>query len=282
MLHEKRLKSANIAKPTTICEDFIMHKPLAKIALPESSNPFICEAANFLQANNICEPILSDNVDQTFTSLKNGLVDGIVTGIDQSSRDIIIKARDIVGVKKTTKIFSSLFLVDLPDKKYIISDGATCKNPTYEQLPEIVRLVYEASKKILNEETCKIAMLSFSTAGSGGNTDPSIIKIRQAIDLVKKADETIVIDGEMQLDAAINPIIARKKMPDSDVAGQANVLICPDITSANILYKSMEQVAGAKVYGPILLGFNAPISDLSRGSSVEDIIGTVETLIKLI
>jgi phosphate acetyltransferase len=92
----------------------------------------------------------------------------------------------------------------------------------------------------------------------------------------------MIIDGEMQLDAAASAEIGQKKAPDSAVAGQANVLICPDINSANILYKAFEQFAGAAAYGPILLGFQKPISDLSRGSSIEDIVGTTETLLKLI
>ena len=107
-------------------------------------------------------------------------------------------------------------------------------------------------------------------------------KIRETIELVHERRPEILVDGEMQLDAAVNPRIAAKKAPaDSQVAGCANVLITPDINSGNILYKSLEQFAGAKLAGPILLGFKAPVSDLSRGSTVEDIEFTTECLVKL-
>lgn len=258
-----------------------MSKKPVKIAFPEASNPIIKQAAEYLGLHEICQPVILQNLAESLELLKNCSVDGVVAGIDLSSRDVILKAREIVGLNGI-ETFSSLFLIDLPDKKYIISDGATCRNPTAKQLADIVILVNQAAIKIFGKQDTKIAMLSFSTAGSGGDKDPSIIKIRQAIDLVKARDESIQIDGEMQLDAAISPAVAHKKMPLSQIAGQANVLICPDINSANILYKSLEQIAGAKAYGPILLGFAKPISDLSRGSSCDDVIGTVQTLIKLI
>jgi phosphotransacetylase len=106
--------------------------------------------------------------------------------------------------------------------------------------------------------------------------------MQETIKLTRAAHPEIKIDGEMQLDAAVNERIAAKKAPESEVAGKANVLIVPDINAGNILYKSLEQFAGAKVAGPILLGFNKPISDLSRGSTVEDVILTTECLAKLI
>ena len=173
------------------------------------------------------------------------------------------------------------YVCDFKDgRRYIVSDGATCKNPTVEQLADIVMLAHDAATKIL-AETPRIAMLSFSTFGSGGK-DPSMDKIRETIELVHERRPEILVDGEMQLDAAVNPRIAAKKAPaDSQVAGCANVLITPDINSGNILYKSLEQFAGAKLAGPILLGFKAPVSDLSRGSTVEDIEFTTECLVKL-
>ena len=209
------------------------------------------------------------------------------------SRDVILGCRDGVGVKQNSasgasgKTFSSLFVCDLPNpiealstSRYIIADGATCKNPTVEQLTDIILLANEAAEKILDEAP-RIAMLSFSTMGSGGK-DPSMDRIREAMALAKTKNPNLLIDGEMQLDAAVNKRIGTKKAPESEVAGRANVLITPDINSGNILYKSLEQFAGAKLAGPILLGFDAPVSDLSRGSTVEDIVFTTECLIKLI
>lgn len=255
---------------------------MIKIAFPEPNNEFIRLATQ--DAQNY-QPVPVDDDESLVTAcqmLADGSVDTMVAGIDFSSRDVILTVRDIVGMPEGKKLFSSLFVCDFPDgTRKILSDGATCKNPDAEQLAEIVRLTYTASKKILDEEP-KIAMLSFSTFGSGGH-DPSMEKIAEAIKLVRETNPEIKIDGEMQLDAAVNPRIGEKKSPHpSEVAGHANVLIAPDINSGNILYKSIEQFAKAHVAGPILLGFNKPVSDLSRGSTVEDVKLTIECMLKLV
>ncbi len=259
-----------------------------KILFPEANNDYIIAAATLLKGQGICEPVLEES-DMAVAGKKvfEGLADAMVAGIDFSSRDVILACRDQIGVAgqadpSEKKTFSSLFVADFPDgRRYIVSDGATCKNPTATQLADIVILVYEAAVKIL-DETPRIAMLSFSTFGSGGK-DPSMDKISEAIRLVRERRPEILIDGEMQLDAAVNERIGKKKAPHSSkVAGRANVLITPDINSGNILYKSLEQFASAKLAGPILLGFKKPVSDLSRGSTTEDIVFTTECLVKLI
>ncbi len=256
---------------------------MKKIVFPEGDNEYIQKAAKFADGY---EAVLLRNEENSLTQACEKVTqnegDAMIAGIDYSSRDVILAARDIIGLPEGKKLFSSLFVCDFPDgNRKIIADGATCKNPTAEQLAEIIRLVYQASVKIL-EETPRIAMLSFSTFGSGGH-DPSIDKIREAIELTRNTIPGILIDGEMQLDAAVNPRIGKKKSPhSSEVAGHANVLITPDINSGNILYKSVEQFAKAHVAGPILLGFKKPISDLSRGSTIEDIELTIESILKLI
>ena len=261
---------------------------MTKILFPETNNDYIKAAAADLKERGICEPVLEESDMATAgQKVADGIADGMVAGVDFSSRDVILACRDQVGVAGQTdpsekKTFSSLFVADFPDgRRYIISDGATCKNPTAEQLADIVILVHAAAVKLL-DDTPRIAMLSFSTFGSGGK-DPSMDKIAETIRLVRERNPEILIDGEMQLDAAVNERIGKKKSPHaSEVAGRANVLITPDINSGNILYKSLEQFAGAKLAGPILLGFNKPVSDLSRGSTAEDIIFTTECLVKLI
>ena len=261
---------------------------MIKILFPEANNDYIKTAAAELAERGVCEPILAESDMATAgQKVADGVADGMVAGVDFSSRDVILACRDQIGVADQTdpaekKTFSSLFVADFPDgRRYIVSDGATCKNPTAEQLADIVILVHAAAEKLL-AETPRIAMLSFSTFGSGGK-DPSMDKIAETIKLVRERNSNILIDGEMQLDAAINERIGKKKSPhDSPVAGRANVLITPDINSGNILYKSLEQFAGAKLAGPILLGFNKPVSDLSRGSTAEDIVFTTECLVKLV
>ena len=251
-----------------------------KILFPEANNEYIKAAA--AELNGICEPILEDcDLQTAATKLANGEADAMITGIDYSTRDVILATRDYVGIAEGFKTFSSLFVAKLPDgRRYIISDGATCKNPTAEQLADIIELTHDAAAKILGEQP-RVAVLSFSTFGSGGK-DPSMDKTAEAIAIIRARRPDILVDGEMQLDAAVNPRVGAKKAPESAVAGHANVLITPDINSGNILYKSFEQFAGATVAGPILLGFKKPVSDLSRGSTVEDIILTAESLLLML
>lgn len=255
---------------------------MSKIIFPEASNDFIQEAVKNLNKKQVCEAIADEmSVEVAAQLVQRGEYDAMVAGVDYSSRDVILACRDQIGVPEGAKTFSSLFVCDFADgRRFITSDGATCKNPTAEQLADIVILTHDAAVKIL-EDTPRIAMLSFSTFGSGGK-DPSMEKIAEAIKQVRERRPDILVDGEMQLDAAVNSRIAAKKAPGSQVAGRANVLITPDINSGNILYKSLEQFAGGKLAGPILLGFKAPVSDLSRGSTVEDIEFTTECLAKLI
>lgn len=253
---------------------------MKKIVFPEGNNEYIKEAAERLKEK--CEPILlDDDLIGATKMVAESKADALVAGIDCSSRDVILAVRDNIGVRDGQNTFSSLLLCDMPDgRRLILSDGATCKNPTAEQLADIVILVHEAAGKLL-DEIPRVAMLSFSTFGSGGK-DPSIDKVREAIETVRERKPEIIIDGEMQLDAAIDLRVAEKKAPThSEVAGRANVLIVPDINAGNILYKSIELFGGAHVAGPILLGFNAAVSDLSRGSTVDDIILTAESVIDL-
>jgi Phosphotransacetylase len=242
-----------------------------KIAFPEGDNELIKQAIESLP--DIIEPILLSGGNALQESAKmvvDDKVDAIVAGIDFTSRDVILAVRDNIGVKDKT--FSASFIVELPnDKVYTLADCGACKSPTAEQLRDIVFQTIETHRAVSNEEP-KIAMLSFSTFGSGGK-DPSFEKIHEAVRMIKEIDPKLAIDGEMQLDAAVNPEIGRKKAPNSTVAGSANVLVVPDLNTGNILYKSMEQFAGGHAYGPILQGFKAPVSDLSRGSTVQDIIG---------
>jgi phosphate acetyltransferase len=201
----------------------------------------------------------------------NGEADAIVAGADYTSRDVILAVRDRIGT--TGQTFSASFVIELPDGKvYTVADCAACQNPTAEQLRDIILQTVQTHQAI-SDDAPRVAGLSFSTFGSGGDKNESILKIRQAVKLVKKSHPDLAIDGEIQLDAAVDEKIGRKKAPNSAVAGRANILITPDLNSGNILYKAMEQFAGGHAYGPILQGFNAPVSDLSRGSTVQDIIG---------
>ena len=242
-----------------------------KIVFPEGGNENIKQAINELP--NIIEAVsLSSEgaLKESAEMVARGETDAIVAGIDYTSRDVILTVRDQIGA--INKTFSASFVIELPDERvYTVADCAACKNPDAQQLRDIVLQTVETHKAISQEEP-KVAMLSFSTFGSGGR-DPSFDKIREAIELVREADPSLAIDGEMQLDAAVNPAVGKKKAPESKVAGEANILVVPDLNTGNILYKSMEQFAGGHAYGPILQGFKAPVSDLSRGSTVQDVLG---------
>ncbi len=254
---------------------------MPKIIFPEAGNEYIQKAVDELKSKFDAEATEMSVADAA-VKVRDGEYDALVAGIDAASRDVILACRDVIGLPTGQKTFSSLFVCDFADgRRYIVSDGATCKKPTAEQLADIIILAHDAAVKIL-DDIPRLAVLSFSTFGSGGK-DPSMDKTRDAIAIVREKRSDILVDGEMQLDAAVNPRVAAKKAPaESKVAGRANVLITPDINSGNILYKSLEQFAGGKLAGPILLGFNAPASDLSRGSTVEDIVFTTECLAKLI
>jgi len=245
-----------------------------KIVFPEGENLTIIKAT--MAAEEFVEPILlsgKNTLQRAAKMVASGKADSMVAGIDYTSRDVILAARDHIGM--TGKTFSAAFVIELPDGGgiFTLADCAACKNPTPEQLAEIVNQTADMATQVLGN-TPRVAMLSFSTLGSGGS-DPSIDKIHAAIEIVKAKHPDLAIDGEMQLDTAVNPKIGSKKAPDSTVAGRANVLICPDLNTGNILYKSMEQFAGAHAYGPILQGFSAPVSDLSRGSTLDDVLGVI-------
>lgn len=256
----------------------VKNKPV--IAFAEGSNDVVISAVKSTQS--LIKPKLFSGQNaliESIKSVKNGESDAVVVGIDHTTRDVILAARDILGMKSTT--FSSSFIMELTDaSKIILADCATCKNPTAEQLAQITIQTVETAKKVLKIEP-KVALLSFSSHGSGGK-DLSIDKIRECLNIVKSHSPDLIIDGEIQLDAAINPDICAKKTPSSPLKGRANILITPDLNSGNILYKSIQQFAGAKAFGPILQGFNAPICDLSRGATAEDIIGIIKIMSSIV
>lgn len=251
-----------------------------RLVFPELENPIIARAVQECTAvfGNKFEPVQAANLSEACAKLKAGEADGIVAGIDYTSREVILTLRDEVGVKGAT--FSASFVMQRGEELLVVADAAACKNPTEEQLFDIVCQTYETAKAVLADEP-RVAMLSFSTLGSGGH-DPSMEKIASVLTRIRAERPEIKIDGELQLDAAINPRIAAKKAPTSPVAGQANVLILPDLNSGNILYKSMEQFGGFTAAGPILQGFNVPASDLSRGSTEKDVALVIKIVKKLV
>lgn len=210
--------------------------------------------------------------------LKAGLADGLVAGAVHSTADTLRPALQILRTKPGTKLVSSFILIDSPQKEFgedgllLFSDVALMIDPDADQLSEIALSSAESFKRLTGKEA-RVAMLSFSTFGSG--TGKCIEKVAEATALAKGKNPDIILEGELQADAALVPIVAALKAPGSKIAGKANCLIFPDLNSANISYKLVQRLGKAGAYGPILQGIAKPVNDLSRGASVDDIIGVV-------
>ena len=210
--------------------------------------------------------------------VKKGYADGLVAGAVHSSADVLRPALQIIKTKENINTASSFFLMDVPNCKYgdngvfIYSDCGMNQNPTSEQLADIAYTSAKTFESLIGDKPI-VAFLSHSTYGSSKH--PDVDKVVEAVKIAKEKYPDILLDGELQLDAAIVPEVASKKAPNSEVAGRANVLIFPDLDAANIAYKITERLACAHAYGPITQGLAKPINDLSRGCNEYDIVGAI-------
>ena len=222
--------------------------------------------------------VLEDYMYFACMLVKMGYADGIVSGACHSSANTLRPALQIIKTAPNFPLVSSFFLMVVPDCKYgengifLFADCGLEQNPDSDKLAAIAGCSAESFQFLLEKEA-KVAMLSHSTKGSANHDDVS--KVVQAVKIAKKKYPQCKIDGELQLDAAIVPEIARMKAPESLVAGCANVLIFPDLDAGNIGYKLVQRLAKAEAYGPITQGIASPINDLSRGCSSDDIVGVV-------
>ncbi|WP_406355491.1 phosphate acetyltransferase [Streptomyces sp. NBC_00658] len=203
--------------------------------------------------------------------VQEGLADGMVSGSVHSTAATIRPAFEIIKTKPDTKIVSSVFFMCLADKVLVYGDCAVNPDPNAEQLCDIA-IQSAATAQQFGVEP-RIAMLSYSTGTSGSGAD--VDKVREATELVRLRRGDLRIEGPIQYDAAVEPSVAATKMPDSEVAGQASVLIFPDLNTGNNTYKAVQRSAGAIAVGPVLQGLRKPVNDLSRGALVQDIVNTV-------
>lgn len=231
---------------------------------------------------SLAEKILFNPLFYAAVALKVGEVDGMIAGAVFTSGEVITVSRQIIGLKSGISVPSSFFLMAIPNYSggengdLIFADASVNVNPTPEQLADIAITTGETARILFSWQP-RVALLSFSTKGSSDNYFSA--KVKKAVEIARAKAPELAIDGELQADAALVMETAKKKMKEvGNTAGQANILIFPDLNAGNIAYKLVNILAKAQALGPILQGFNRPVSDLSRGVKTEEIVKIITLL----
>lgn len=214
-----------------------------------------------------------DTMRFAVAQMRRGRLDGVVAGATSATADVLRAGLRIVGTAEGIRtVSSSFYMVPVngsPEDVLTFTDAAVVPTPTSEQLAEIAQAACRARRLIVGDEP-RVAFLSYSTLGSADGD--SVRAVREALREFRDREPDVICDGELQVDAALVPEVARRKAPGSKLAGRANVLVFPNLDSGNIGYKLVQRLAGSHALGPVLQGLAGPLNDLSRGASAEDIV----------
>lgn len=247
-----------------------------RIGFPEADEPRTARAIRRLREEGWVRPVEipagAGGLETAAQRLAAGELDGVVAGAVHATADVIRAGLRVVGLADGVETVSAAFYMVFPEpgeRVLTLTDAAVVPAPTPAQMAESAAAACDAHRAIAGEEPV-VAFLSYSTLGSAAG--PAVEHVREALDLFRRRRPDVAAEGELQADAALVPEVAALKAPGSPVAGRANLLVFPGLDAANIAYKLLERLAGARALGPVLQGLRRPLNDLSRGASVSDIV----------